>query len=200
MSASPDNPFVSRPSRRLYSVPRRYDLATLMAVTFAYSLLFGAMRWWQASPAAIGLVSLFVTLVGLGQALLFRGRSPRAASAVAGVLAFLVCGIAAVLMSPYPRTNHVIYWTDTVIGLATGSLCPGTILGYLAGTLVAGVFLVADLFRKLLRRMSRRKPVGAFDGGDATETAVAHETPDVPAGREGIVWATIVGEEESAEV
>jgi len=197
---SPDSPFAPRPPAKVYSVPRRYDLATLMAVTFAYSLLFGAMRWWEASPAAIGSVGLFVTLVGLAQALLFRGKSPRLASVVAGPLAFFVCGIATLLMSPYPRTHEVIYWTDAVLVLAVGSLCPGAVFGYLAGTLVAGVFLVADLFRKLLRRISSPKPVGAIDGGDATETALAHEALDDAAGREGIVWATIVGEEESAEV
>lgn len=197
---SPVNPFAPRPPTKVYSVPRRYDLATLMAVMFAYSLLFGAMRWSQASPATIGSVGLFVTLVGLAQALLFRGKSPRLASIVAGPLAFLVCGIASLLTSPYPRTHEVIYWTNAVLVLAVGGLCPGTIFGYLAGTLVAGVFLLADLFRKLLRRMSSRKPVRAIDGGDATVAAVADEEPVDPAGREGIVWATVVGEEDSSDV
>lgn len=91
--SAPDNPFGPRPPAKVYSVPRRYDLATLMAVTLAYSLLFGVMRFLQAPPALIGVVSLFITLVGLGQALLFRGRHPRAASLVAGILAWSACAV-----------------------------------------------------------------------------------------------------------
>lgn len=173
--ASPDNPFASREPAKVYSVPRRYDLATLMAVTLAYAVLFGTMRSCGAPPAAIGFVSLFVTLVGLGQALLFRGRNPRRASTVAGALAFLVCGIVSVWMSSHSRMGDVVYWTDTVLVLATGSLCPGMIFGYVVGTLVAGVFLVADLFRKLLRRLSSREFVSTTCSAETTEAVVGQK-------------------------
>ena len=74
-----------RAAPRLYSVPRRYDLATLFTVTLAYALLFGAMQRSGMPPNVAFDVAGFITLVGIGQALLFKGNAPRLASVVTGV-------------------------------------------------------------------------------------------------------------------
>jgi hypothetical protein len=191
----PDNPFApgppkSRPRRKVYSVPRRYDLATLMAVTFAYALLFGGMRFWEFPPLAVGGVSLFVTLVGLGQAVLFRGRRPRAASAVMGIL-----GFSAVLAWIVISNNDPI----SLPAAAIYSSIWGTILGYLAGVLVAGVFLIAELIRRLLRRLSTRKPAVGIDWADATVKATTCE-PAGPPATCGPVVRPSVAEPDATEV
>jgi len=196
---SPDNPFAPRPPAKVYSVPRRYDLATLMAVTLAYALLFGAMRLLQAPPALIGFVSLFITLVGLGQALLFRGRRPRAASIVVGVLS-LEAWLAWLLIQAYAETRppgEVIFFFAF---MAIFFVFLGTLLGYIAGTVIAGVFLVADLIRQLLRRMSGPKPVPAGDWAETTPDTAVGAAPKEQTGRGPVVWATIVGDDDSAGV
>jgi hypothetical protein len=94
-------------------------------------------------------VAVFFTLVGLAQACLYGGKDPRKASVVAGgvccaaacMLALLVLFIGAIL-SPYPPDVPEVLWM--VLGLpfytATAALVGG-ILGYVAGCLVAAVFL-----------------------------------------------------------
>lgn len=198
--ALPKDPFAPRPPPRLYSVPRRYDLATLMAVTLAYALLFAAMRLWDASPAAVGVVSLFVTVVGLAQAVLFRGRHPRAASLIGGAVAWFLCGLLNVLMWRRTADTPAEYWITAAIGLAISSVCPAMVLGYLAGTLVAGVFLVADLIRKSLRLIRRPKPAAPIDWEGASADAAAQKPAGEPEDRQPIVWATIVGEADSPKV
>src|SRR5438128_1559737 len=72
---------------KLYSVPRRFDLPTIFIVTAAYSIVLGVLSAIHALPGFIAAAAVFIALVGIGQALLFRGRKPRIASVLAGVLA-----------------------------------------------------------------------------------------------------------------
>ena len=135
----------------VYSVPRRYDLTTLFAVTLAYAVLFAALRLLSAPPAVMLSIGGFVALVGLGQALLFKGSAPRAASMVVG---FIVCGAAPivyVLSDPRLRRGDI----EEIVAAAPCWAVAGTMLGYLTGAAVAGVFLVADAIRRRLRRLKR---------------------------------------------
>jgi hypothetical protein len=172
-----------------------------MAVTLAYALLFGVMRFLQAPPALIGFVSLFITLVGLGQALLFRGRHPRAASLVAGILAWSACAVLIYAWDhPGGGTPRPGYWTDLLKIFAISAVCPGAILSYLTGTLVAGLFLVADVIRRLLRRMIRPKPVGTGDWAEPAPGKAVVAAPGGHAGRGPGGRATMIGDDESAGV
>lgn len=75
---------------RIYSAPRRFDLFTVMIVTAAYALLLGGMSALRFPPVVSGYVAGFITLVGIGQAVLFGGRWPRFASVVSGMAAYFV--------------------------------------------------------------------------------------------------------------
>ena len=117
----------------IYSAPRRFDIATVLTVMAAYALLFTAMRLLGWEPATLGVVGGFVTAVGIGQALLFGGNAPRIASVVVGAA----------------------YWAFAVTVASGGNVCLGFsslfwggVSGYVAGTLVGGVFLVADAVRR----------------------------------------------------
>ena len=70
---------------KVYGVPRRYDLATLFAVSVAYAIMFGVMRALSFPLDRFAISAAFVTSVGIGQALLFKGKSPRTASVGVGV-------------------------------------------------------------------------------------------------------------------
>ncbi len=161
----PDKQSETATAAKLYSVPRRYDLATLFTVSLAYAMFFGLMRLTTAPPMVVALIASFVTVVGLAQALVLKGKSPRLASILAGILFWLTVGLATVLWS---RS------VASVIEVCIMALCSGVPMGYLAGVVVGGVFLVADLVRKAIRRL--RKGRGS---GDVSESEPKDDSPFV---------------------
>lgn len=144
---------------RVYGAPRRFDLATIFAVTSSYALLFGGLSLLfsefgapGAYPIVSGVIGGFITIVGIGQAVLFGGTKPRQASfLVGGVLTVLIC-IGSWILSPrlYPAPVILFMLGFAVVG--------GVILGYCAGGLVGGVFLFADLIRGRFGRSSPAPP------------------------------------------
>ena len=127
----------------VYSVPRRYDLATLFVVSVAFSILFGALKLGKARPEVFLLIVGFVTVVGLSQAILTK--LPRAASVLSGAGFFVFALIVIAVAEGMPRRF-----------LNAGILCfaiQGGICGYVAGTMIGGVFLAADYCRKFARRI-----------------------------------------------
>jgi hypothetical protein len=175
MNASGQEPSPTRPASKLYSVPRRYDLATLFAVSSAYALLFGVLRLFGAPPVAIGWAGLFISVVGLGQALLFGGRSPRAASVVVGVPVW--CATVAWMV---PRDGWETAFRELIYLPFAGICCgviPGAILSYVAGAMVAGVFLVADKVRQRFEKRNSGKNADASPWAEETEPAADEETP-----------------------
>jgi hypothetical protein len=132
----------ARPPAKVYSAPRRFDLATIFVVTLAYSLLLGAMSAMTFPPVASLFVAGFVSLVGIGQAVLFGGARPRTSSVLVGIVLY-VCAMLGVWILGGQR----MYPTELMLIMASYSLVGGAILGYLAGALVGGVFLVAEKIR-----------------------------------------------------
>jgi hypothetical protein len=128
---------------KAYGAPRVFDLFTLMSVTLAFGLLFSLMKALDASPEVFISVSLFVTLIAVSQMLFFGGNSPRLASLVGGSLAIVIIFLG------------LGVWYQLAFEFSVGILCLGPLgipLGYLAGGLIAGVFLVADLLRAKFTR------------------------------------------------
>ena len=151
---TPKSGSVSDSAPKVYSVPRRYDLATLFAISLAYALLFGAMRIFNADPVAFAIVASFVTFVGLAQALLFRGKAPRVASAIAGIL-YWVIGliIVSILRGAYPYLSVSRLWILLPGVWVTATA--GSVLGYFGGVFVGAVFMFADITRRSVRRFER---------------------------------------------
>ena len=133
-----------------YAVPRRYDLAMLLTVTVSFALLFSLLRMLGAPPTLMVAAATFIALVGLAQAALFGGRSPRQASIVVGFLfGPIVVGCQALVgVSP-------VQFDDLL--LATIWYAP---LGYVLGVLTSGIFLVSDYLRRFMK-WSRRDPTVA---------------------------------------
>ena len=146
-SQSEPAPAELRPRRRLYSAPRRFDLATVFVVTTAYALLLGGMSALDAHPAFSAIVAGYVTLVGIGQALLFGGKRPRLASMVMGVGINMLGMLVSVGFFSISRlaVSQIAFFAAIQLVVA---LVQGTLLGYFAGVLVGGVFLVADVLRR----------------------------------------------------
>jgi hypothetical protein len=136
-----------RAPTKLYSVPRRFDMATIFVVTFAFSLLFAAMSGLRFPPAASLVIGGFIALVGVGQALLFGGKRPRTASLVVGASIYFL-GMLTFWLSEGQR----MYPTPAILVMGSYSVIGGAILGYLSGVLIGGVFLVADVVRRKFQR------------------------------------------------
>jgi hypothetical protein len=136
------------PAESIYSAPRRFDLATVFAVTSAYSLLFAVtsyvVGYLDLSPAASLFVGGFVTLVGVAQAVLFGGQNARIASVGTGVVLCVLWNLYMVIWPPR-------YFSGiAMIFLLPISAALGVFFGYTAGVMVGGVFLVADKIRTFL--------------------------------------------------
>jgi hypothetical protein len=141
--------FLFDPARTpgLYSAPRRFDLATIFVVTAAFSILFGAMSAiGYFGPITEVIVGLLIAVVAAAQAYYQHTANPRGVSIVSGAIALSIMLV--VLQIAQPR---LLAEPGFVVVVIYG-LCGGAISGYLAGVLVGGVFLVADIVRRRYAR------------------------------------------------
>lgn len=123
----------------VYSVPRRYDLATLFVVSSVFAVLFGGLRFLRFPPTAALSIGSFIVLIGIAQAILFRGARPRMASVLAGGLWFLVLSVWFLVR---------IGFSFSLLAASSFFVIFGGGIGYLTGALIGGVFLVADHIRR----------------------------------------------------
>jgi hypothetical protein len=126
----------------LYSAPRRFDLATIFVVTAAYSLLFGAMTALRRDPITEVIVGLLITFIGVSQGLYQQSANPRGVSVVAGAIAL------SVMLGVVKLFSSAVFVEPFFIVVVLYGIIGGVICGYLAGVLVGGVFLIADVVRK----------------------------------------------------
>ena len=136
---------------RLYAVPRRFDLATIMVVTFAYALVLGASRMLKLPPHIVFHIAGFLSAVAIGQALLFRGKKPRLSSALVG--AVYVVGVYA--YGALTREPSLLQFQVAILRIWFFIALYGVIVGYFGGIAVGSVFLLSDVARKLIQRCKR---------------------------------------------
>lgn len=127
-------------------VPRRFGLDKLMLITAFFAVLFALMTWLGAHPVLFVSVSLFVVVVGLAQAVLFSGKSPRKASIVAGSAVGVLGTAGGFVWVLWTERGHLAIGDIFAItfGFALMAIFwafSGGVLGYLAGCLIAGIFL-----------------------------------------------------------
>ena len=128
-------------NRRVYSAPRRFDLATMFVVIIVYSCLLGLFVGVRLPNQATFSVLGFLTAVAIAQPALFGGKMPRLASVIVG-------GVALPLI--FVLLNFLVMGAPLSYALM-GCVCClplGISFGYLAGALVGGVFLIADWVRQ----------------------------------------------------
>lgn len=133
---------------KIYSVPRRFDLATIFVVTAAYSLLLGTISGFGGHPLISLGVGGFITMVGLGQALLFGGQKPRLASVLVGTVCYFLPIIIMTFVAGPSMPRGILPW------MLLQGVVFAPVFGYFAGVLVGGVFLVADLLRWMIKLRS----------------------------------------------
>ena len=133
----------------LYSAPRRFDLATIFVVTAAYSLMLGGLTGMGMPPLVKVVITAMVTIVAATQALFLKVANPRGVSIVTGAIAYTVISWCIWMSVRYvfPNSFFFVTFINGILG--------GAILGYLLGTLVGGVFLVADKVRQKFDRRAQ---------------------------------------------
>jgi hypothetical protein len=107
----------------------------LLIIATMYALLFSLLKALGTPPTQFLTVVGFCTLVGFGQAALFRGKKPRLAS-------FLVGGVV------YSLAGWFLSWRHGVAIDLIWAFLMGGAAGYVIGCLIGGAFLVLKLFAK----------------------------------------------------
>ena len=141
-------------------VPRRFSMAALFFMMTLYAVIFATMQSLDANPTFFAVIAILVTGVGVGQPLLFGGKYPRAASVCVGAFLFPV-EVLVIAITQYASSSYTSLSAD-VAGWLFLLMCvcipAGALLGYLAGGLTAGVFVVLDLLAKKTQREDDRPP------------------------------------------
>jgi hypothetical protein len=118
-------------------VPRRFGIGTLLVVATAYAVLFGTLRGLRAPWQITIAVSIFLTIVGLVQ--FFAGPTyARRASMLLGSVSFAIPAFIMWLIGRPVAAEH--FFTAMFAAMIGGGL-----FGYVAGVVVASVFLFINL-------------------------------------------------------
>jgi hypothetical protein len=120
-------------------IPRRFSLGKLMQLIVFFAVLFSILKICNADAVLYFIIGCLFIVVGITQVLLFKGNKPRKASIIGGVL----------YVSIFYCIGFVqLYFTggDLLPLLRTALIMPvfGSFIGYIAGCLLAGVFLIPE--------------------------------------------------------
>ncbi len=129
-------------------MPRRFGVGVLLILMTFFAVLFALLRSLDYGPEVCAIVGVLFVGVAAGQALLFGGKQPRAASIVVGAVLFPLEMLGLALyrnLVEQPGRGSIV--DDTFAGLLC-SIAGGALLGYLAGAVTAGIFLVMDRWSK----------------------------------------------------
>jgi hypothetical protein len=138
-----------------FGVPRRFGIGTILVVTTAFGLLLSLLQVLGAPPGVVWFVIVFISLVGLGQMLLFGAKQPRMASIVVGAICLPLMTFATlVFVSPRGVDGEEAACTTMAAAIFGGGF------GYLAGGVVAGVFLIMDGVEQALAGLKGRAAPG----------------------------------------
>ena len=153
---------IDRPIEREYRVPRRFGVGTILVVTALFAALCGVIKWTAASPLDLVIYSSFVIVVGGAQMIL--ERSPRLGSILAGTIFLPIALLAAFMMEQsQSASGGGRFIPELDAALVFWILASGAMLGYLGGTVLAGLFLVLDKIQRVVvrRHKSRGMPTEA---------------------------------------
>lgn len=144
---NPEPSPVTKPD--LFSVPRRFDLFTVLVAAAGFAVLFTGMRLLDFPPAMMGVTGGLFIAVAIGQALTPAKYGPRLGSLAAAVAYWCVV-IAYIIVSEQRRrgiTSAGRLFVETILSIPLGAIY-GLLSGYVVGVLVASVFLVSYHLRE----------------------------------------------------
>jgi len=123
-------------------MPRRFGVGALVALTALFATVFAVATSLGASPVLVGGIGVFFVGIGLGQMVLYGGKDPRRASVVSGAVLLPVLYVAGAIAAAAIRGERISprlvpgFFSVALVGAILGMG-----FGYLAGALIAGLFL-----------------------------------------------------------
>ncbi len=147
--------WVAEIDRPAIGVPRRFGVFLMMLMVTFYAVLFSVLTVLRATPVVFALMAFLFTGIGIGQAVLFGGRFPRAASIWAGsILVPIEAVIFCSIENDFLYFGRMSRGSAIAAGIAVVIVCipMGAILGYLFGTVTAGGFYLVDRYEKRRQR------------------------------------------------
>lgn len=129
------------PEPAQYVVPRTFGMSAILGIITALAVLFGAFHIYDAHPLLYLFFGVQALMICLAQML--YGKTPRAASAIAGGLLLPVFLAAFIGLFGSRRV------VEGALCMMMASVPVGAFFGYITGTMAAGVFLVMDSFERL---------------------------------------------------
>jgi hypothetical protein len=130
----------------LARVPRRFGVGVMLILMTAFAVLFAIMRTFGAPPGVFLIIAGLFFAVTVAQIVLFHGKKPRAASMLAGGVAFPLTTIAVAVWMTQDRNADPAALANVLPPMICMSVIAGVPLGYLAGCVMAGVFLMQESF------------------------------------------------------
>jgi hypothetical protein len=111
-------------------------------MTSLFGLLFAIMKMLNIHPIIFCCIAVFFAGIGVAQMSLFGGNEPRRASWIAGFPLGFVCGLGGMITASIfhlapARSGEIL--VVSIVCAIMGGPC-----GYIAGCLVAGIFLVRE--------------------------------------------------------
>jgi len=131
-------------------VPRRFGVGTLLIIVVVYAGLFGLLRILDADPVLFGMAAVLLIGAGAGQVFLFRGTRPREASCLVGACLCPLMMLAVFLgdhclgLSHLNPAHSIVETSPQLLSSLVYVAIAGAGLGWSAGSLTAGVFLLMD--------------------------------------------------------
>lgn len=135
---------------------RRFSVGTMMIIMTFYAILFSVMKMLGAGPSIFAGVTVFITGIGAGQMFAPAHISPRKVSFISGIVMGIVSSIVATIVA------SMLYGDNNSRDDFTGAFCGifsifGGPLGYLAGGLIAGIFLFREREEQKARETEEMK-------------------------------------------
>jgi hypothetical protein len=113
-----------------------------MIMTSLFGLLFAIMKMLNIHPIIFCCIAVFFAGIGVAQMSLFGGNEPRRASWIAGFPLGFVCGLGGMIAASMSHQLPSI--SGEILGVSIFCAVLGGPCGYIAGCLVAGIFLVRE--------------------------------------------------------
>lgn len=145
-------------AEKTYAVPRQFGIGTALLVTTLFGIFFGVMTALRAPSVVIVFCSSFLVWVALAQMAL--PRAPRLGSILAGAVFLPATAGLALIARDGTSAIRLLDWL--VGGFWLGLVGSG--VGYVVGTLLAGVFLIAE---NVVQLLLRRRPEPLLAGSQS---------------------------------
>ena len=134
--------------RPAIGVPRRFGVFLMMLMVTLYAVLFSLLTMLRASTLVFVLLALLFTGIGIGQAVLFGGRYPRAASIWVGSILVPIEVCVWGMCQAGALYHGSLRGVEILLAIFIFCIPFGAVFGYLFGTLTAGGFWLVDWYEK----------------------------------------------------